>query len=177
MNWIIKLVRSWKVLYIVIYSFYFDERNISQYCSSKPEKKQGFYYCFVGKMLFYSIAFILFRTVYATSIPIWFKCPYLLMDVCVTKWKSENTTVRIVPKYNRNNRWNGQKLIPPNTHTQDRSLSWTGTDTSIRSHTVKLVLWANIFSTSLWFCITNNCWIMRTIWHVQRKQTPANGLL
>lgn len=99
------------------------------------------------------------------------------MDVCVTKWKSENTTVRIVPKYNRNNRWNRQKLIPPNTHTQDRSLSWTGTDTSIRSHTVKLVLWANIFSTSLWFCITNNCWIMRTIWHVQRKQTPANGLL
>ena len=82
------------------------------------KKKQGFYYCFVGKMLFYSIAFILFRTVYATSIRMWnagygssVHICYLhtlvrnsRMDVCVTKWKSENTTVRIVPKYNRKNR-------------------------------------------------------------------------
>ena len=42
----------------------------------------------------------------------------------------------------------GAKFDTPNTHINDRSLSWLGTDTSIKSGGVKIVLWTQTSSPS-----------------------------
>lgn len=63
------------------------------------------------------------------------------------KTKTNNTKiVRNVLKYNLMNYRNRAH----NTHTNDSSLSWLGTGTSIKSGWVKLVLWAQISSYSKW---------------------------
>jgi hypothetical protein len=49
-------------------------------------------------------------------------------------------TVGTVQKYNRKIVDRG-KIVTAKTHTHDRSLSWLGKDTSIKSCGVRLVLW------------------------------------
>jgi hypothetical protein len=55
--------------------------------------------------------------------------------------KKQKNTVGTVPKSNREILGRG-KIDTPNTQIHDRSLSWHGTDISIKKGGVKVVLWA-----------------------------------
>jgi len=54
-------------------------------------------------------------------------------------------TVGTVPKF-KNNIEERDKIDTTNTQIHDRSLSWLGTDTSIKTGEVKLVLWVQNLS-------------------------------
>ena len=63
------------------------------------------------------------------------------------KWKTKNTTLSEQFQYPISNiQIVRDKIDTPNTQICDRSLSWLGTSTSIKSGRVKLVLWAQTSS-------------------------------
>jgi len=72
----------------------------------------------------------------------------------IAKNTTKYHTIKRVPKSNRKIVERGKLNNTPNTQINDRSLSWLGTCTSIKSGCVKLVLWAKI---SL---INDKCFVM-----------------
>jgi hypothetical protein len=78
------------------------------------------------------------------------------------KWKTKNTTPKEQFKNPiEKNRRKRSKIDTPNTQIHDRSLSSLGTDTSINSGGVKLVLWIQTSPLSVmmwtWTCMCSTC--------------------